>query len=63
MFPASSVSGREIRNRCAITVAVVLLPLVPVTPITCLPPRSASHSAVAVVTVLPFLSASWISGL
>ena len=44
-------------------VAVVLLPLVPVTPITCLPPRSAIHSAVAVVTGLPLRRASWISGL
>ena len=40
-------------SRCAITVAVVLLPLVPVTPITCRPPRSASHRPVAVVTGVP----------
>ncbi len=63
MLPASSAGSPAARARWPASAAVVLLPFVPVTPITRRPPRSASHSEVAVVTWMPRSRSAASSGL
>src|SRR5262245_45410115 len=65
MFPASCAGRPAARARWKSSDAVVLLPFVPVIPITPRPSRSASHSPVAVATGTPAprstrSSARWI---
>src|SRR5665647_2991902 len=58
MLPARSTSTPAARARWNASAAVVLLPFVPVTPSTRVPPCSASHRPVAVVTATAAPSSS-----